>query len=35
MNLEDQQPDPRFIEELVKQEEERLLHELNTKLWEE
>ncbi len=35
MNLEDQQPDSRFIEELIKQEEERLLHKPNAKLWEE
>ena len=35
MNLEDQQPDSRFIEELVKQEEENLLHGPNAKLWEE
>ncbi len=35
MNLEDQQPDSRFIEELIKQEEEHLLQGKNTKLWEE
>lgn len=35
MNLEDQQPDSRFIEELIKQEEEYLLQGPNTKLWEE
>jgi len=35
MNLEDQQPDSRFIEELLKQEEERLLHSSSAKLWEE
>lgn len=35
MNLEDQQPDPNFINELVHQEEERLLHGPNAKLWEE
>lgn len=35
MNLEDQQPDARFIEELVKQEEERLLQGPNSKLWDE
>lgn len=35
MNLEDQQPDARFIEELIKQEEERLLHGPNAKLWNE
>lgn len=35
MNLEDQQPDPRFIQELLRQEEERLLQGPNSKLWEE
>jgi transcriptional regulator with XRE-family HTH domain len=35
MNLEDQQPDSRFISELIKQEEERLLQGSNAKLWEE
>lgn len=35
MNLEDQQPDSRFIEELLRQEEERLLKGPNAKLWEE
>ena len=35
MNLEDQQPDSRFIEELIKQEEESLLHGSGTQLWEE
>ncbi|NNM43542.1 MAG: helix-turn-helix domain-containing protein [Chlamydiae bacterium] len=35
MNLEDQEPDSRFIEELIKQEEERLLQGPNAKLWEE
>lgn len=35
MNLEDQQPDPRFIAELIKQEEERLLQGPNFKLWDE
>ncbi|MEK7340565.1 MAG: helix-turn-helix domain-containing protein [Candidatus Rhabdochlamydia sp.] len=35
MNLEDQQPDSRFIDELIKQEEERLLQGPNAKLWEE
>lgn len=35
MHLEDQQPDTRFIEELLKQEEERLLQGPNAKLWEE
>ena len=35
MNLEDQQPDPRFIEELIKQEEERLLSGSNSRLWKE
>lgn len=33
MNLEKQQPDPRFIEELLKQREERLLHGTSAKLW--
>ncbi len=35
MNLEDQQPDSKFIEELIKQEEERLLQGPNSKLWDE
>ena len=35
MNLEDQQPDSQFIEELLMQEEERLLNGSNHKLWEE
>lgn len=35
MNLEDQQPDAMFIEELIKQEEERLLQGPNAKLWDE
>jgi transcriptional regulator with XRE-family HTH domain len=35
MNLEDQQPDSRFMNELLKQEEERLLQGPNAKLWEE
>lgn len=35
MNLEDQQPDAKFIEELIKQEEERLLQGPNAKLWDE
>ncbi len=35
MNLENQQPDSLFIEELLKQEEERLLKGPNSKLWEE
>jgi transcriptional regulator with XRE-family HTH domain len=35
MNLEDQQPDSRFIEELLKQEVERLLQGPSAKLWEE
>lgn len=35
MNLEDQQPDSRFIIELIKQEEERLLQGPNSKLWDE
>jgi transcriptional regulator with XRE-family HTH domain len=34
MNLEEQQPDPKFIAELIKQEEERLLQGSNTKLWD-
>jgi transcriptional regulator with XRE-family HTH domain len=34
MNLEDQQPDPRFIAELIKHEEERLLQG-PSKLWDE
>lgn len=35
MNMEEQQPDSRFIEELLKQEEERLLQGPNAKLWAE
>lgn len=35
MNLEDQQPDAKFIEELMKQEEQRLLQGPNSKLWDE
>lgn len=35
MNLEDQQPDARFMEELIKQEEERLLQGPKTRLWDE
>lgn len=35
MNLEKQQPDSQFIEELLKQEEQRLLQGPNTKLWKE
>lgn len=35
MNLEDQQPDSRFITELIKQEEERLMQGPNAKLWDE
>lgn len=35
MNLEDQQPDSRFIAELIKQEEERLMQGPNAKLWDE
>ena len=35
MNLEDQQPDSRFIKELIDQEEERLLQGPNSKLWNE
>ena len=35
MNLEDQQPDSRFIEELLRQEEESLLQGPSIRLWEE
>ena len=35
MNLEDQQPDARFIKALLKQEEERFLQGPHTRLWEE
>lgn len=35
MNLEEQQPDARFVEELLKQEEDQLLQGPNAKLWEE
>ncbi len=35
MNLEGQQPDSRFMEELLRQEEERLLYGPNVRLWEE
>lgn len=35
MNLEDQQPDSRFMAELIKQEEESLLQGPNSKLWDE
>jgi len=35
MNLENQQPDPRFMEELLKEETERLLQGPNYQLWEE
>ncbi len=35
MNLEGQQPDPRFIEELLAQEVERLLQGPSAKIWEE
>ena len=35
MNLEDQQPDFRFIAELIKQEEEQLLQGPSSKLWDE
>lgn len=35
MNLEDQQRDSKFIGELIKQEEERLLQGPNFKLWDE
>ena len=34
MNLEDHQPDSRFIEELIKREEESLLQGPGSKLWE-
>lgn len=35
MNLEKQEPDSRLIEELLKKEEEELLHKPESKLWEE
>lgn len=35
MNLENQQPDSLFMKNLLKQEEERLLHEPKAKLWDE
>lgn len=35
MNLEKQQPDDRFIQELMHQEEQKLLQGPNAKLWEE
>ena len=35
MNLEDQQPDSRFIAELIQQEQKRLLEGPGAKLWEE
>jgi len=35
MNLENQQPDPRFIGELLKQEEGYLLHGPNNRLWQD
>jgi len=35
MNMEEQQPDDRFMEELLKQEENQLLQGPNVKLWEE
>jgi predicted DNA-binding mobile mystery protein A len=35
MNLEKQQPDKRFTDELINQEEKRLLQESKSKLWEE
>lgn len=35
MNLEEQQPDSRFVAELRKQEEERLMLGPNSKLWDE
>jgi len=34
MNLEEQQPDSRLLEELLKQEEHRLLHSRGAKLWD-
>jgi transcriptional regulator with XRE-family HTH domain len=35
MNLEDQEPDKRLIEELIKKETEALLHNPSAKLWDE
>lgn len=35
MSLEEQQPDPRFIEELLKREEERFLQGPSARLWTE
>ncbi len=35
MSLEKQQPDPRMLEELLKQEEDRLLHGFDSELWED
>lgn len=35
MNMEEQQPDDRFIEELLKQEEDQLLQGPNVRLWAE
>lgn len=35
MNLEEQKPDFRFMEELLQQEEDQLLRNANFKLWEE
>jgi transcriptional regulator with XRE-family HTH domain len=35
MNLEDQQPDSRFMAELIKHEEERLLQGSSSELWDE
>lgn len=35
MSLEDQQPDAKFVEELLKQEEDRLLQGPKEKLWHE
>jgi predicted DNA-binding mobile mystery protein A len=35
MNLEDQQPDSKFIDELLKHEEEQLLKDRNAQLWNE
>jgi transcriptional regulator with XRE-family HTH domain len=33
MNLEEQQPDPRLLEELLTEEEQRLLHGSSSELW--
>ena len=35
MNMEDQEPDKRLLEELIKKETEALLHNPSAKLWEE